>query len=91
VDAKYAAPPDGLPVRKTTQRLYRGFCIHNPVLPEAKQRFLQQEQAIYALLDNEDLLNGSIRKKTTRFLENFFEVLKDEKEFQKEIIRECRK
>jgi hypothetical protein len=90
VDAKYAGPPAGLPVQKTTQRLYRGFCIHNPTMADARQRFLDQEQTIYALVENEDLLTGSSKKKALRFLGEFFEILKDEKEYQDEIIGQCR-
>jgi len=91
VDAKYAAPPQGLPVQRTTQRLYRGFCIHNPTIPAARQRFLDQERAIYALVENEDRLTGSSKKKTLKFLGRFFDILKDEKDFQDEIIEQCRK
>jgi len=91
VNAKYAAPPAGLPVGRTTQRLYRGYCIHNPTMPDAKQRFLEQEQAIYALVENDDLLTGSIKKKTLRFLGEFFEILKDESDYQDDIIEQCRK
>ena len=76
---------------RTTQRLYRGFCIHNAELPAAKQRFLDQEQAIYALLDNDERLKGSSRKKALKFLGKFFETLKDDKDFQRKIIDECRK
>jgi len=90
VDAKYAAPPAGLPVQRTTQRYYRGFCIHNPTMADARQRFLSQEQAIYGLVENEELLTGSSRKKALKFLGEFFEILKDEKEFQDEIIEQCR-
>jgi hypothetical protein len=91
VDAKYAGLPQGLPVTRTTQRLYRGFCINNSSMPAAKQRFLEQEQAIYALIENEDQLTGSSKKKSLRFLGGFFEILKDEKDYQNKIIDECRK
>jgi hypothetical protein len=91
VNAKYAGPPQGLPVQKVTQRLYRGFCIHNPTMPEAKQRFLDNEQAIYALVNNEPLLTSSTKKKTLRFLGRFFEILKNNKDYQKKIIEKCRK
>ena len=91
VDAKYAAPPQGLPVQRTTQRMYRGFCMHNSTMPETRARFLEQEQAIYDLVENESLLSGKMKKKAVGFLGDFFEILKDDQKYQKEIIDECRK
>jgi len=91
VDAKYAAPPAGLPVGRTTQRLWRGYCLHNPSLPEAKQRFLDREQAIYDLVENEERLTNSSKKKALKFLGQFFEILKSDKEYQDDIIEQCRR
>jgi len=91
VNAPYAAPPEGLPVRKVTQRLFRGICKHNDGLPAARQKFLDNEAAIYALVKNESLLNDKSRETTLKFLEKFFDILKSDKDYQKQIIGKCRK
>ena len=90
VNAHYAAPPANLKVRRIGDRLFRGFCAHNNTLDDAKQRFLAEEQAIYALVDNHPELNNGTRKKARRYLEEFFEIMKDPKDFQKDIIDDCR-
>jgi len=91
VNAPYAAPPDGLPIKKVTQRLYRGYCRSNDTLQAARQKTLEQESAIYALLDNESRLTDSRRKKATRYMNKFFKIIKDPDDFDKYVTRKCRK
>lgn len=91
IDAPYATPPENLPVRNVTQRLYRGFCVHNEAMEEGRKRFLDNEQALLAVVKDEPLLNSSTRKKALKFLGKFFDTLKDDKDFQKKIIAKCRK
>ena len=91
INAPYATPPDKLRVSNVRQRLYRGFCAHNDSLVESRQRFLDSEQAILALVRNEPLLTSSTSKKALKFLDAFFDTLKDDRDFQKNIIGKCRK
>jgi hypothetical protein len=74
-----------------TQRLYRGFCIHNPYLAESKQLFLDKEDAIYALIDNESRLTSSSSKRVKKFIGKFYDILNSDKDFDKKIIGKCRK
>lgn len=90
VDAHYAVPPAGSGVRSVTTRLFRGYCRHNDTLPAARQLFLIHEQEMLTLVQNETRLNDRSRNKTLKYLEDFFEVLSDDKEFEKEITSECR-
>jgi len=90
VDAEYAVPPAGLPIRSVTQRLYRGYCAHNPSLENARQRMLQNEQAIYRLFRDEGRLDPGKRSKALNFLEQAFLVFKDDRKFRAEIIEQCR-
>jgi hypothetical protein len=91
VDARYAAPPESLPIRSVSQRLFRGFCIHNLTLADARKQFLEKENAIFTLLRNEQELNGRERRRAEDYLEAFFHTLKDDDEFRDEIIEKCRK
>lgn len=91
VNAPYAAPPAGLPIRKVTQRLYRGYCLHNETMPAARQNFLAHEAAILAVLDQEERLNSSTRNKARKYLDRFFDIIKDDKYWNKQIMAKCRK
>ena len=91
VNAHYAAPPIGLPVDVVMQRLYRGFCRHNDTLPAARQRYLDTEQEVFALIDNETLLSGSSKKKARKYMRHFYDIMEDDKKFERKIIKKCRK
>jgi len=91
VNAHYAMPSANLPIDDVTQRLFRGFCLHNGTLEDAKQRFLAKEQEIYSLLENEDRLTSDSKIRAREYLEKFFEIMRDQKKFEREIIANCRK
>ena len=91
VDAHYAAPHESLPIRNVTTRLFRGYCIHNSTLDTARQEFLAQEQAIYALVRNESRLSERSAKSVLSYLQRFFDTLRNPAEFQENVIQKCRK
>jgi len=90
VDSEYAVPPDGLGVRNVTQRLYRGYCAHNGSLESTRQKFLENEQAIYGLVKEENRLNPAKQSKAIKYLEGFFDILKDDEAFQEQVVEKCR-
>jgi hypothetical protein len=91
VDAEYAAPPQGLPIKYVTQRLYRGYCAYNETLEPARLLFLEREQAIYDLVKSETRLDAKAQKRTIRYLDKFFDVMRDERDFEDEITEQCRR
>ena len=90
VDAKYASPNQSLPITRVTQRLYRGYCVSNPGLEDARQKMLEKEQAIYGLVKAESRLRNTVQKKALRYLEDFFKIIRDEKKFNRSIVDKCR-
>jgi hypothetical protein len=91
VDARYARPPEGLPIRDVKQRLYRGYCVHNDTMEAARQHFLRQEQAIYDLVASESRLDARSRKDAQNYLGRFFSTIRDDAEFRHEVTGRCRK
>jgi len=91
VNAHYAVPPDGLPIRSVTQRLYRGYCMQDSSLEDTRKHFLAQETAILTLISDENRLNSSTQKKATKYIERFFKIIKDPDDFERLIIEKCRK
>lgn len=90
VDPPYAAPGEGLGITKVTQRLYRGYCIHNELLEAARQKTLEQESAILALIENDSRLNDGSKKKALKFMADYFEIAKDPAQFEKNVLSVCR-
>ena len=91
VDTPYAYPPANLGIRSVTQRLYRGYCVHNETLPAARALYRERESEIMAVLDSDPRLGKRAKKKAARFLEKFFEILEDDKDFERQVLRKCRK
>lgn len=90
VNAHYAAPPDGIPVFNIRQRVYRGFCTLNGTMPQAVARFNEQKPAIMALFTSNTQLDDKMRSKAIDYLDEFYDVINDPKEFAKEITDKCR-
>lgn len=90
VNAPYALPPLGLGIKKVTKRLYRGFCRHNGLVPEAIEDFQGAEAAMMDLIASYDGLSKSSRKKSTKFMSQFFEAIGDPKSVEKNIFGKCK-
>lgn len=91
VDAAYAAPHERLPIRRVTQRLFRGFCRHNAALPAARRELLELRTAIFELVRNEPRLDASRRRVLERFLEGAYTVLDSDSLFAREVSAKCRR
>ena len=91
VDAPYAVPPAGLGVRSITQRLYRGYCAHNGTLQESRRKIIGLEPEIMAVLDGDPRLSSRSKKKAGRFLEKYFELIRDDRDFERQVVMKCRK
>lgn len=91
VNASYAAPHEKLPIKFVTERLYRGFCVHNPSLEPVRAEFLAKRDAILALVHGEDRLSATRKRETLRYFEAFFATLASDSAFAREITGKCRK
>ena len=90
VDTKYAAPPSYLPTRFVTTRYYRGLCQPPGVLEDAIAQVQSKREDIISLFTNSRELEPKTKKKTLKFIEEYFEILDDPKRVTKEIVGRCR-
>lgn len=91
VNASYAAPHESLPIRNVSERLYRGFCLHNSSLDALRLEYMALEDDILALIENEPLLTSRNRSRALRYVREFFEILADPNRFARQIIAQCRR
>jgi len=91
VNADYAVPNEGLPISRVTQRMYRGFCVHNSTLEAAREEFLENRQAIYAIVEGEPRLRSRTRSHAIKYIDVFFDVLEGREMFDRLITGACRK
>lgn len=90
VNAKYAAPPSHMPIRFVRTRYFRGLCQPPGVLEEAISHVQSKREEILALFANTKELEPKKKKKTLRYIEQYFEILDDPDKLSKEVFERCR-
>lgn len=89
VDAPYADPNPKFKIRSVRTRLYRGRCSNNQYLPETLQHFRDKQAEIMALVDELDGLSERDRRDVSKYLDEFFEIISDQKQVDRRITRRC--
>lgn len=90
VNTKYSAPPDFLPIRFVRTRYYRGLCQPPGVLEDAIAHVRSKREAIIGLFNNTKELEPKRKTKTVKYIEEFFDMLDDPRELQKQVYGRCR-
>ena len=89
VSAPYASHNPAFRLRNIRQRLYRGRCVNNDYLPQTRQVFKENRQAIYDLLDELPEFSALSAKKTTAYIDDFYEIIDSDKEFERRLTEKC--
>ncbi len=90
VDAPYAVPPEGIPVRTVRVRRYRGFCVHNDAVREAAKHFLENRHALYGAISQTPSLTDRHKRNAARYLDDFFNQIADREKLEKLLSSRCR-
>ena len=79
VSAPYAIPPEELEISSVRVRLYRGFCTPYTEFEEPIKLFNTLKDKFYSIYMNCSLLNNKYIKQTTRYLDEFYKTINNEK------------
>ncbi len=92
IDAPYATPDPSLRIKRVRDRLYRGFCAQNALVPKVLEKFQAQKAAIYALYTDPigALLDPKTVKSTLAYYDEFYANIANPKELQKQVLGDCR-
>lgn len=90
INAKYAAPPSHIPIKFVLTRYYRGLCQPPGVLEDAVAHVRSKREEILSLFANSKELEARRKKKTLKWLEDYFEILDSPKRLKKEVYGRCR-
>ncbi len=90
VDAPYAEPNPRYKLRHVRQRLFKGQCRNNDLLPVTVEHFLNTRDDVYGLIDRLETLDDRSRKHLSRFLGLFYERISDPKSLSKRFEKKCR-
>lgn len=90
VDTGEISPSERLPIEDVRERLYRGFCVHNPEVTVAAARLRRARPQLEALITDSELLTPGTRRRVLKFLAGFFEVIDDPKKLASRVLEKCR-
>ena len=90
VDAPYAEPNPRYKLRHVRQRLFKGQCRNNDLLPGTIEKFLKTKDDVYSLIDGLEPLDDQSRKHLSRFLDQFYKRISDPKSLGKRFEKKCR-
>ena len=71
------------------QRLYRGRCVNNPLLPATLQRFRDKREEIEAMIENQQELTSTTRRNMLKYVESFYETIDNPRRVEKRLIEDC--
>ena len=89
VRAPHAQANRDLGIRRVTQRVYRGRCVNNELLPASIARFQEQRDAVFALINDQVGLDEKDQKRVVRYVEDFYEIIDSPKYVQSRLIKKC--
>jgi hypothetical protein len=91
VNARYAIPSPDLGIQHVTERLYLGFPRTMEEVQEALEVFRTRQPAIDSIIASLDMLSLPHRREMQRYLQGFFELIKNEKDVRDVFILNARK
>ncbi|MGK2863722.1 MAG: hypothetical protein ACSLE0_17450 [Chitinophagaceae bacterium] len=91
VNARYAIPPESLPITSVRQRFYLGFPRTMEELQSALDIFRNKRKEMYALIQNFDPLSAQNKKEMIKYLDEFFEATEKERYVKDLFINNARR
>lgn len=90
VNAEYAFPTTGIPIKTVRQRYYRGFCKHNDTLAEVFDLMRLRRSDISLMITEEPSLGDVKKKRILRYLQGFYDIIEDPRKVEKRLKKSCR-
>jgi len=89
VNAPYAEPNPRYKLKNVRQRLYKGLCKNNDLLPKTLQQFIARKDAMYGVVDELELLRWRSRRDVTRYMNRFFDQVSQPKYVEARFVKRC--
>lgn len=89
VNPEYAKPSQKLGIASVQERLFRGFVKNIEDYNRIFEIFILKKPEIYSLI-SESLLNEKHQQYVTAYLDDFYDIISDEKKVERAFIKEAR-
>jgi hypothetical protein len=76
-------------LRSVRQRLYRGRCLNNQILPDSLDQYRAKRSDIEALINQQSGLDKGTRSSILSFVESFYETIDNDKRVQSQLVKAC--
>ena len=90
VNRRGSLPAEGLGIDRVTQRVYRGFCREPDIFQQGIARYVEEREAIMALVEDHAWLTDGAKSKAQKFLRRFYDTIEKPKNLERQIVRNCR-
>ncbi|MBH8559774.1 hypothetical protein I7X13_17060 [Hymenobacter sp. BT442] len=87
VSAPYAVPPEQLGIASVRQRVFRGYDFPPEILAAVRGLFNTRRAALYNVYLACPYLSHEEQEFATRYLNGFYKILNDSKDFERQIVR----
>ena len=79
IDAHYARPDLSLPIRSVRERLFRGYCKSEAQFNRTFEVFRKHKEEVIALYRDFAFLPDKIKKRSIKYLEEFYDIIANPK------------
>jgi len=90
VNAPYATPNPKLRLDSVQERLYRGRCINNDLLPVTLEAFSAKRDEIESIVRERTELSTRKRRDILRYISQFYSSLSSQRELDRNLIHKCK-
>jgi hypothetical protein len=91
VDTRYSFPDQRLPIKRVTDRLYRGLCLTPALFTSTMELFKSKRTLIDGVFAKVPALSPDRAKSMLAFFADFWKRADDPKSLQKEFANDCQK
>jgi hypothetical protein len=89
VNAPHSSPDPKLRLSSVKERLYRGRCVNNALLPETLDKLIGKRAEIEAIIGEQEGLSSSTRRDLLKFFSKFFRTISSERAVNRHLIKRC--
>ncbi len=89
IQTVYARPLPRFGIESVKERVYRGYCRSMETYKKYFAFFDEKKPAIYSLYENCDLLKPKERKRIIKYLDEFYDVIHDDRGIRNEFLNSC--
>lgn len=89
VDAPYATPPDQLHISSVRERVYRGYCSHNPQVLAVARQMREARPQMMAAITSTPGLDPATASHAISFLDGFFADIASDDAVNTKLLRRC--